>query len=191
MALGMRQPLLRNAGGYIGVAVATAIATRVLPPLMAQAVGMARGAAGRDPFDLLAEDHQHLLTLLDQLAESDHDGVIGRTQRLLRLKRRLSAHAMAEENIIYPMLHEQGEAAGNAKKLYEEHAEIKIRLHALEEMPKDDSRWESHVRELRALIQSHAREEEDVEFPNLRARLNDKEIARLLGEVQREKALIL
>lgn len=191
MAHVMRQPLLRSAGGVIGVAVATAIATRVLPPLMAQAVGMARGAAGRDPFDLLAQDHQHLLTLLDELAESNHNGVIGRTQRLLRLKRRLSAHAMAEENIIYPMLYEQGEEAGNAKQLYEEHAQVKIHLHALEEMPKDDSRWESRVRELRTLIQSHAREEEDVEFPNLRARLDDKQITHLFGEVQREKAMIL
>ena len=191
MALSMRQPLWRNAGGVIGVAVATAIETRVLLPLVAQATGMARGAAGRDPFDLLARDHRHILDLLDALAESRHNGAIGRTQRLLRLKRRLSAHAMAEENIIYPMLHDAAESADKVRQLYAEHAEIKIHLHALEDLIRDDSGWLPRVMDLRALIESHARDEEEREFPALRARFDDKATARLFGEVQREKAMIL
>ncbi|HEY8352233.1 MAG TPA: hemerythrin domain-containing protein, partial [Sphingomonadales bacterium] len=87
--------------------------------------------------------------------------------------------------------HDAAESADKVRQLYAEHAEIKIHLHALEDLIRDDSGWLPRVMDLRALIESHARDEEEREFPALRARLDDKATARLFGEVQREKAMIL
>jgi hemerythrin superfamily protein len=176
---------------FAGGALAGLLASRALPPLFAQASGMARGAAGRDPFAALAQDHQTILALLTAMAQTPRDAVASRTQRLLRLKRRLSAHALAEEDVIYPALVELGGDHQGAQHLYAEHAEMKIHLYNLEEMPKDDPAWQSQVGELRAIIEGHVREEEDVEFPKLRAALDDQTLARIFGKMQREKALLL
>lgn len=191
MASLMRAALTRNATGMIGVAVATAVATRVLPPVMAQLTGMARGAAGRDPFAVLTQDHRHIMSLLDQLTDDDHNGAFSRTQRLLRLKRRLTAHALAEENVIYPLLRDRAQQEEKARQFYQDHAEMKMHLHALEEMPKDDAAWVTRAQELKQLVESHIREEEDVDFPRLHAGMDDKTLSHVLGCVQREKAMIL
>lgn len=180
-----------NVAAFAGGAVAAVIASRMLPPLVAQAVGSARATAGRDPFDALAEDHRRFVTLLSEMEWSDDDAAFQRTRLLLRLKRRLTAHALAEEDVIYPMLHDQAGAAEDARRLYSDHAEIKMHLHALEQMPKGDPRWRDRVRALKALIQTHARQEEEVEFPKLRQILSDRATAMLSGNLQREKAFVL
>lgn len=181
----------RGITAFAGGAVAALIASRVLPPIIAQTGGTARRMAGGDPFEALARDHRAFLSLLADMEESADGAAMGRTQRLLRLKRRLAAHALAEEDIVYPLLGDRPEAADHADQLYREHAEIKKHLYALEHMPKGDSAWRDRVHALRTLIASHARQEEEVEFPALRAMLDERAMRRLSGEVEREKALIL
>jgi iron-sulfur cluster repair protein YtfE (RIC family) len=176
---------------FAGGALAGVLASRALPPLFAQASGMARGAAGRDPFAVLAQDHRTILALLTAVAQAPRDAVATRTQQLLRLKRRLTAHALAEEDVIYPALLERCGDQPGAQQLYGEHAEMKIHLYELEEMPKDDPAWPSRVADLRALIETHVRQEEEVEFPRLRAALDDQMLARIFAKMQREKALLL
>jgi hypothetical protein len=78
-----------------------------------------------------------------------------------------------------------------AKHLYAEHADIKIHLHALEQLPKGDPEWGPRASALKTLIISHAQQEEDVEFPKLRRRLSEAEAMRLASNVHREKALVL
>jgi hypothetical protein len=45
--------------------------------------------------------------------------------------------------------------------------------------------------ELRTLIRDHVRQEEEVEFPRLRAALDDAAARELAGKIQREEALVL
>lgn len=182
---------LRGVAAFAGGAAAALVASRFLPPLMAQAAGAARAAAGRDPFDALEQDHRVILSLLSRMEQSADAGAFQRTQLLLRLKRRLSAHALAEEDVIYPMLHEQAQELGDTMRLYGEHAEMKMRLHALEQMAKDDPRWIETARDLKALVERHARQEEEVDFPKLRNALDEQAMTSLSGQVQREKALLL
>jgi hemerythrin superfamily protein len=167
------------------------VASRFLPPLLAQVAGSARVQSGADPFAALVEDHKKFVSLLEQMQQTSHNSVFQRTQLLLRLKRRLAAHALAEEDIVYPLLHDKVHAADAARKLYGEHAEIKIHMHALEEMPKNDPAWTNRVGALKALISAHARQEEEVEFPRLREALDARGIAMLGGGVSREKAMIV
>jgi len=176
---------------FAGGAAAALIASRLLPPVMAQASGTAWAAAGQDPFDALAHDHRIILSLLDQMEHSPDSAVFDRTQRLLRLKRRLAAHAMAEEDVVYPLLHDRAHEVDDTKQLYSEHAEMKMHLYTLEQMPKNDPRWRGVVHDLRQLIEHHVRQEEQVDFPKLRSIMDQRETTRMSGEVQREKALLL
>jgi hemerythrin superfamily protein len=175
----------RSVALLAGGALCAAFAARMLPPIVARTVG---GAMGVDGLRALESDHKRFLELLDGMIESD--GAAMRGQRFLRLKRRLAAHALAEEDVVYPLL-EEHERDEHARKLYAEHADMKILLSALERLPNDSEAWVAKARELRALIESHARQEEDVEFPKLRERLAADELARLSGGVLREKAMIV
>ena len=176
--------------GFATGALLAVVASRVLPPMVGRMTGTARVAAGRDPFDALADDHRQLLSLLTSLAEGAADGAFMNTQRLLRLKRRMAAHALAEEDVVYPVLFEH-ERQEHARRLYAEHAEMKVHLHALEEMAKEGPAFADRVRRLHDLVESHGGEEERDVFPLLRDRLDRQALARLSGQVQREKSFIL
>lgn len=181
----------RGLAAFAGGAVVALIASRVLPPLLAQAAGSARVAAGRDPFDTLIQDHRVILSLLGEMEVSPEHATVRRTQLLLRLKRKLAAHAMAEEDVVYPMLHDRAQEVEDTRRLYAEHADMKMMLFQLETMPKDGPDWRATVARLRTLIADHIHQEEDIDFPRLRDRLEGRETALLSGGISREKALIL
>jgi len=174
------------AGPVLLGALATYAAARFLPPMIARTAGTARGFAGEDPFDELVEDHQHIA---DVLARMD-SGITTRLERerlTLQAKRRLSEHALAEENAVYPLLGSDDVRL----PLYAEHANMKILLHALQHKVADKDAWAEHAAALRTLVTAHVREEEDELFPKLRAKLDETEAALLLGEIEREKATVL
>lgn len=172
-------------------AALSALATRVMPPLVGRAKGVARTAAGGDPFDALTRDHQRVLGMMDTLLQSDDSATWRRTAALLQIKRALTAHALAEEDAVYPLLREEAGDAEAADRLYHEHAEMKIHLFKLEHMAKDDRRWHDELTDLRGLIARHAADEENTEFPRLRAALSQDETTRLSSDVEREKQLVL
>lgn len=183
-----------RAGGFAAFAtgaLAGLIAGRALPPLLAQAGGMIHETTGRDPFEVLIQDHRTIEDLLTDLEHSAQDAVFTRHHKLLRLKRRLSAHALAEEDVLYPMLSEQAHDPEEAQRLYREHGAMKVHLYALESMAKDDPQWQARVGELRSLVEEHVRHEEDVDFPKLRSALAPEALAKLMGKIRREKALLL
>lgn len=174
-----------------GGAALALVASRLLPPVVAQLAGTARHAAGRDGIDALIDDHRHIQALLAEIVQTPIDAPGRRTQLLLRLKRRLAAHAMAEEDVVYPLLHEEARKEEDAKHLYGEHAEMKMHLFTLEQTPKDDPRWLAVALDLKRIVDGHIRQEEEIDFPALRNSLDDGQTAIMSGNVAREKALIL
>ena len=166
-------------------------ASRIAPPFAGRAIGSLRSMAGTDPFEALAQDHRKVLALLEQIEATDKSATMRRGAMLFQVKRMLTAHALAEEDIVYPMLHDDAHRAEEARKLYREHADIKVRLFELEHRAKDDPSWIEGIRELRRIVAEHAREEEQLEFPKLRAALDERRKSNLLGEVHREKSMIL
>src|SRR5689334_5483750 len=66
---------MRGLAAFTTGALAAVIASRVLPPLLAQAAGSAQAAAGWDPFDTLADDHRIILSLLDRMESSPDNAV--------------------------------------------------------------------------------------------------------------------
>ncbi len=175
-----------GAGTLAGLA-----AGRIAPPVVGRATGSLSGMVGRDPFEALAQDHRNVLALFDRIEHTEGSANLRRSALLFQLKRMLTAHALAEEDIIYPMLHDDAQRQEMANQLYREHAEMKIRLFQLEHQAKDHPDWLPRLRELREIIAAHARQEEENEFPRLRATLGGDGKSRLLSEIRREKALVL
>jgi hemerythrin superfamily protein len=166
-------------------------ASRLAPPIAGRAIGTMRAMSDTDPFEALAQDHQKVLALFGRIEATDNSAVIRRNAMLLQLKRMLTAHALAEEDIVYPMLHDDAQRRDQAKKLYSEHAAVKVKLFELEHKAKDDRTWIDDLRALHRMIAEHAHEEEQIEFPKLRAALNESQCTNLLGEVSREKSMLL
>jgi hemerythrin superfamily protein len=181
-----RDAILFGAGAILMLA-----ASRLAPPFAGRAVGSLRAMAGTDPFDALAQDHKKALALFDRIEATEPSQVARRAAMLLQLKRMVTAHALAEEDIVYPMLHDDAQRREEAKKLYREHADIKLKLFELEHKAKDDPSWIVEVKSLHRILEEHAREEEQSEFPKLRAALDEGQRASLLGEVTREKSMLL
>jgi len=166
-------------------------ASRIAPPFAGRAIGTMRAMSGTDPFDALAQDHKKVLALFGRIEATDHSAVMRRNGLPLQLQRMLTAHALAEEDIVYPMLHDDAQRKEQAKKLYSEHAMVKVKLFELEHKAKDDPTWIDDLRALHRMVAEHAHEEEQIEFPKLRAALDQSQCTNLLGEVSREKSMLL
>lgn len=185
----------RNPGRGIAVLVAGVAAgilgSRLLPPLIAAAHGARRVRGGGDPFELLIADHRQILSLLRDMEVQPADANATCARLFLMLKRKLAKHALAEEDVVYPLLHGEGDKAQESKELYDEHADMKILLFQLEELLKSGADWTAPVRSLRELIQGHVDEEEQVVFPRLRELFDQTRASKVSGQIHREEALIL
>lgn len=190
MAFGSKGLSKQDAGFLVGGTIAGVLLSRLLPPLFAQASGSVRQKVGADPFALLIEQHRLLLSLLDKMEQTTPEQGWKRIRLFLRLKRTLGKHALAEEDVVYPLLHNQAHHEQDTKHLYQEHADMKILLYELEANP-TGAEWVENVRRLRGLIEPHARQEEEVEFPKLREILNEQSQMKLSGQIHREEAMLL
>lgn len=185
------RPFTRDIAAVASGLAIGVVGSRLLPPLLASAGGSVRASLGQNPFDRLVQDHRTVLSLLERAVASSEQSTARRTAAFLALKRALAKHAMAEEDIVYPLLQAKGNAATAAKQLYSEHAEMKVQLYELEMALANRASWAERIRSLQALIARHIREEEDVQFPRLQAVLDTRDRKRLAGQVRREEALVL
>jgi iron-sulfur cluster repair protein YtfE (RIC family) len=177
-----RMLMLGAAGG--------AILGRLLPVLVSNVSGMIRAAAGQDPFAGLIREHRLLLSLLQKMEETPTEKPLRRTALFYRFKRTLAKHALAEEDIVYPLLKDDAQRGEATRKLYEEHSRIKVLLFELNRSIADDG-WYSRVRDLRNEIEPHARQEEEVEFPELRRRMDKPEAMDLSRRIRQEESLVV
>jgi iron-sulfur cluster repair protein YtfE (RIC family) len=172
----------------LGIGAASgALLGRFLPVLLANA----SGAAGGDPFARLIEQHRTLLSLLDKMENLPASDWAKRKVLFFAFKRTIGKHAMAEEDIVYPLLKTQAERHEATQKLYREHASVKIHIFELESAIHQETEWADAVRALRSEIEPHAREEEEVEFPRLRELLDQAGKTRLGRKIHQEEALIV
>jgi hemerythrin superfamily protein len=167
------------------------LGSRLLPPLVAGATGSVRARLGQDPFERLRHDHRHILSILDQMSQAPDDSTTRRMPLFLSLKRTLGKHALAEEDVVYPLLHEDVGAIEATRQLYREHAEMKIHLYEPERTLKSDASWAERVRSLRDLVARHVRDEEDVQFPKLQQLMDERRSRTVSGQIHREEAMIL
>ena len=174
-------------GGSTGAIVGAAVA--------GVAVGLAANTARKMIMQLpsisgswdesLKQEHALTLTLFDTLEATSDDATTTRAGLIKKLKYALTKHAVAEENVIYPALREAGERV-EADELNSEHGYVKTYLYELDNMAKDSSAFLPKVREFRALIEEHIRDEEDKIFPQLKAQLSEEQDKKLTVAMGKE-----
>ena len=180
----------RSGGFWLGF-LGGALASRLLPPLLAQARGAAGSAMGEDPFARLIAEHKKLLSLLSDMERTPASQPGKRLLLFLAFKRLIAKHAMAEEDVVYPLLHEKADRAQAAEKLYQEHGLMKVHLFSLQRALKENEAWTRHVTALRQEISEHARQEEEEEFPRVRRMRESNQSSELNRNLRQEEALIL
>lgn len=135
--------------------------------------------------EALKAEHQVVLTLFDRIEKTDANNPTKRAMLLMQLKHALAKHAVEEENTVYACLRDHSQKA-EADKLNHEHGYVKQYLYDLGLIDRRSARWITKVREFRAMLQDHMREEEETIFPRLRASLTEEENKALTLAMNRE-----
>src|SRR5690348_10252607 len=95
-----------NAAAVAGGVALGVLGSRLLPPFVAAANGAMRVKLGQDPFQKLENDHRLIEATVRGMSSASDQSAAARMKLLLVLKRKLGKHAMAEEDVVYPILHE-------------------------------------------------------------------------------------
>ncbi len=195
MATKTRQPHQQNStaatsngnGRSAGVLAAAALAGAAIG--FAANIGrkfVIQGMTASDDWsETLAMEHETVLGLFDKIEATSSNQTIQRKLLLGKVKHALGKHALEEENVIYPALRDAN-LAHDADTLNTEHGYVKTFLYELENMPADDARWLAKVKELRAMLETHMKMEEEEVFPALREALTDEQNLKLAQAMNRE-----
>jgi len=171
-------------GALVGAAVAgvaVGVAATVGRKLFVQ---FASGTTN-DWLETLKIEHQAALALFDKLQATDSSQTMIRAHLLAKLKYALGKHANEEENIIYPALREAGERQ-EADHLNADHGYVKTYLYELEGMDSDDPAFLARVKDFRAMLEKHVREEENEIFPRLKAQISEEKSDELTAMLNKE-----
>lgn len=139
-----------------------------------------------DVVDILTADHQDMLDLLRQTETTTEaqlrrdivDTVIAEVMR----------HSVAEEMIVYSSV-EKYVPNGSEEVAHdkEEHAELVDVMKRMEDLDASDAAFMEKVRELAKLLDHHAHDEEDEQFPKLRESIPRGELIEMGKKVENAK----
>jgi hemerythrin superfamily protein len=149
---------------------------------------MTEPTTGADVVDELTTDHREATTLLDELLATGSPET--RRDMADTVITELVRHSVAEEMYVYPAMREHlpdGEQA--VAHDIEEHKELERTMKELEACDADDPRFTPLVSELREKLHHHATDEENEQFPQLRARLPHDKLVKMREQVQTAKKI--
>jgi len=136
-------------------------------------------ATAGDWFEGLKREHKLAIGIIEKL-EATTEAETGKRKALLfSLQHALGKHAIQEEDVIYCALRAMGKVADADKLGHEHNTEVKQGLYDLEQIDMASPAWLERLARMKAAIETHVREEEDVIYPELRATLTGEENAKL------------
>jgi hemerythrin superfamily protein len=149
---------------------------------------MTEPTSGADVVDELTTDHREATTLLDELlATGDPQARRDMADTVIT---ELVRHSVAEEMYVYPAMREHLPDGDQAVAHdIEEHEELERTMKELEACEADDPRFTPLVSELREKLHHHATDEENEQFPQLRARLPHDKLVKMREQVQTAKKI--
>ena len=142
-----------------------------------------------DWLELIQSHHTMIEAAFDAVLSSSDSPLDIRQQRFRRLALLLTAHCVAEENVVYPALAMYG-LQSESDKLYLDQAHAKV-MNAVLDMADDkgSAAWLEKAQELKAVVLKHAKEDEEADlYPRLQAEL-DATMAMKLGAAYRREFL--
>jgi hemerythrin superfamily protein len=175
----------RSSLGALAGAAAGGAALGLLAMFSRKAIVQAPSLLAGDWMDALVLEHRAVSKLFDALEATDEKMTGRRNMLLMQLKHALMKHAIEEENVIYPALREIGQQSA-ADELNREHGYVKQYLYELETSPSASPEWIAKVREFRADLDAHVREEETHLFPMLRSMLSEEKSKALTAAMNKE-----
>src|SRR5215207_1494598 len=149
---------------------------------------MTNKPTGGDVIDILTTDHREVTALLTEIQsttdpESRRDLADTAISELVR-------HAVAEEMYVYPAMRKHLPDGDKAVEHdVEEHKEIESLLKELEKADAAGSDFRDVVRRLTDVLDDHVADEEQEQFPQLRARIPAAELVEIGAKVERAQRL--
>lgn len=175
----------RTSAVKLGLAATAGAALGVMAMFGRKTAAQAPTILAGDWAQALAAEHKAVLKIFDALEATQSRAVAKRAMLLAQLKHALAKHAIEEENAIYPALVDAGHKEA-AASLVREHGDVKHFLYDLENMPKNSPDFLETLMAFRAVIETHMRDEEEREFPQLRASLSEDQNRKLTRTMNRE-----
>jgi hemerythrin superfamily protein len=138
-----------------------------------------------DVVDVLTADHREVVALVEQVPTADP---AQRRDMADIIIAELMRHAVAEEMYVYPAMREHlpdGEAA--VRHDIEEHQQLEEAMKDLEGLDAADPRFLEVLGRLEAVLRDHVQDEETEQFPQLRARVPQRQLVEMAGKVETAK----
>jgi hemerythrin superfamily protein len=134
-----------------------------------------------DALELLADQHEEVDSLIEEIEDSDDPSA--KDELFRKLADSIAAHAEIEEKIFYPsVMHES--TRDLLLESTEEHLVVKRTLADMMELDVDDERFDAKLTVLKESLRHHAHdEEEDTLFPKVRKLLDSDQLAALGNEI--------
>lgn len=156
---------------------------------MQQAVAQT-AAMGGTWFDMVRQQHAMITDTFGRMLATRGEQVDERKRLQHRLAYQLTAHSVAEENVLYAAMALQG-MAGASDKLYIEQAHLKVGNAGIDMTAPNDPTWRTQVVNLQAATLHHAKQEEEAElFPRLMQAAGPDMNARLTYKFQQQFASV-
>jgi hemerythrin superfamily protein len=138
--------------------------------------------------DLIRMDHAKTNTLFTEIAQSNDPQKI--QEYFGQLYKDLSAHAEAEEQVVYPAVRPfYGE--GDTQELYDEQAEMKQMLKEIESLnPSNMDDFKSRVKKLMDVVGDHIRQEESTMFSAIGSNCSHEQEKQMATQFKEAKSQI-
>ena len=150
-------------------------------------------AAKGDWLAMIQAHHAMIAKSFDQLMASGNRTYLQRDRLIALIGYQLSAHSLAEENVIYPALAMSGMTADSDKLyLYQSHAKVmNAQMELAARANREGSAWMEPAKALQAAVMKHAKEDEEGRlYPALKQKISPEQNALLTAGYAREFASV-
>jgi hemerythrin superfamily protein len=142
----------------------------------------------QDVVDVLTADHHEVLQLVEQIPGTQGGGP--RRDLADTVIAELVRHSVAEEMYVYPAMRQHlpdGDAA--VEHDIQEHQQLEEAMRDLEHLDDVDSRFLETLARLESVLRDHVQDEEEEQFPELRARVPHEQLVEMAQKVLRAKQI--
>ena len=138
--------------------------------------------------ETITADHREFKRIIEKMEKTTENDVGLRKQLLPHFMVILSAHHVAEEEVLFPAMYKKGMMESLARDLTEEHRAMMILLHDLKVSGWDFKFWTHRLRPFREIIVPHWNKEEELLIPHIPDYFSQTEIDELSAEFDDARA---
>ncbi|MDX2242014.1 MAG: hemerythrin domain-containing protein [Leptolyngbyaceae cyanobacterium bins.302] len=134
--------------------------------------------------DVIRMDHQKVNVLFAEIQKSNDPQKI--QEYFGQLYKDLTAHAGAEEQVVYPAVR-SFYGADDTQELYDEQAQMKVMLDQIKALSPASSEFKSQVKQLMDIVMDHVRQEESTMFAAIRNNCSSEQSEQLATQFKEAK----